>query len=58
MKQQDIFPRNSKSQPHGFWNDYYTSGIYYKGQFINGLEHGYWIINRTMSKSKIRFYLT
>ena len=57
MKQQDIFPRNSKSQPHGFWNDYYTSGIYYKGQFINGIRYGYFIDNLN-KKQKITFFLT
>ena len=54
----DILPRNSKNKAHGLWIFYSNNGkIRFKGKFINGLEHGYWIINRTMSKSKVRFYI-
>ena len=50
--------KNNKGQRHGLWIFYSNNGkIRFKGKFINGLEHGYWIINRTMSKSKVRFYI-
>ena len=56
---QNIIPKNNKKQPHGLWIFYYPNGgIWYKGQYLNDIEHGYWIGNWTMSKSKITFFIT
>ena len=42
----DIEPRNHKNQRHGLWIWYYANDkIMLKGQFINGIRHGYWIEN-------------
>ena len=39
-------PRNNKGQPHGLWIYHFSNGIvWYKGQFINNIRHGYWIDN-------------
>ena len=39
----DLKPRNSKDQPHGLWEWYYSNGqLGYKGNFINGKQDGLW----------------
>ena len=51
-------PRNNKGQPHGLWIYHFSNGIvWYKGQFINNIRHGYWIRHWTLNDKKITFYL-
>ena len=53
----DILPRNSKNKAHGLWIYHFSNGnLYYKGQYINDLKHGYWLEN-WIYKSKVRFYI-
>lgn len=55
---QNIIPKNNKKQPHGLWIFYYSDGVlWYKGYFKNNIDHGYWIENWNITKSKIRFYI-
>ena len=56
MKKQNKIPYNNKRQSHGLWIFYLSDGnLYYKGQYIKGIEHGYWIGNWV--KPNITFYL-
>jgi len=42
-KDKNIKPRNTKGQPHGYWENYWTNGkLDSKGYYINGKKHGYW----------------
>ena len=53
----DSKPRNSKNEPNGFWIDYFNTGlICYKGQYINGIQYGYFIDN-WINKPNITFCL-
>ena len=58
----NLIPRNNKGQQHGLWVRYNydnNSKLWFKGQYINGVEHGYWIHDwNNLVKSKIRFHLT
>ena len=56
----DITPKNTKFQRHGLWTFYnYNNDLLYKGQYINDIQHGYWIHDwNNLVKSKIRFHLT
>jgi antitoxin component YwqK of YwqJK toxin-antitoxin module len=40
---------NDNNERHGYWESYYPSGnLYYKGNYSNGEQIGYWIIvNKT-----------
>ena len=58
MKRQNLTPFNDKGQSHSLWINYtYNGYLRYKGQYVNGIQHGYWIGNWTMSKSKITFFI-
>ena len=53
-----IQPYNDKKQAHGLWIWYYSTGeTSCKGQYINGIIHGYWISNWTIVKPDIVFYI-
>ena len=55
---EDITPRNNKGQPHGLWIYHFSNGIvWYKGQYINGIRHGYWISNWYEINPEIILYL-
>ena len=54
----DIEPRNHKNQRHGLWIWYYANDkIMLKGQFINGIRHGYWMDNWILRKQNITFHI-
>ena len=56
---QDItqYNKNKNNKPHGLWLCYYPSGsIWFKGQFINDKNYGYWIFNFE-NESEITFYI-
>lgn len=36
-----ITPRNDKSQPHGYWDVYWTGTPWHKHYYINGRRLGY-----------------
>ena len=38
-------PHNEKGQPHGYWENVFTKGGWYKGHFVNGETKGYFKIN-------------
>ena len=41
---QDIRPINNKVQQHGLWICYdLDDSLFYKGQYVNGIRHGYFI---------------
>lgn len=41
----NIEPLNNKNQRHGYWETYWRDGNrYYKGNFHNGKQIGYWEI--------------
>ena len=55
---EDITPRNNKHQEHGFWCFYnYNNELSFKGQYVNGIIHGYWIENWNNDTHKITFYI-
>ena len=49
---------NDIGQRHGLWIVYDNGNLWFKGQFINDKEYGYWISNWSMFKSQMIFYLT
>lgn len=52
-----IQPKNNKKQSHGLWIRYNDFGkLWYKGQYISDLKHGYWIL-RWLTTPKITFHL-
>ena len=54
---EDITPRNNKHQEHGFWCFYnYNNELSFKGQYVNGIIHGYWIQN-WIDKPEITFHI-
>ena len=58
MKKQDLKPYNNKGQQHGFRIAYvYDGNLYYKGQYLNDIEHGYWIGNWKRQKPNITFHI-
>lgn len=41
----DKMPRNDNGQKHGLWEVYWHNGGWYNGNFIDGIEYGYFNIN-------------
>ena len=55
---QNIIPYNNKNKAHGLWLNYYNKGnLFFKGQFINGIRHGYWMDNWILRKQNITFHI-
>ena len=55
---QDNDPFNLKIQPHGLWIHYYNKGnVRYKGQYVNGTKHGYWIENLIFHNYLVTFFI-
>ena len=51
MKKENITPRNSKRDRHGYWEVYKHNGtLWYKGNYNNGKKYGLWY------RSGILFY--
>ena len=49
---------NEIGQNHGLWIVYnYNGSVCYKGQYINGIRHGYWIDNYFINNPQIILYL-
>ena len=38
----NIMPRNKYGEPHGYWEVYLDGTLWYKGNYINGRQDGYW----------------
>ncbi len=52
-----IKPRNAKGEAHGFWELYFDNGkLFYKGNFINGKEDGWFKENHLSGKTDMRGY--
>ena len=54
----DITPKNTKFQRHGLWTfyNYNNDLLWFKGQYINDIQYGYWIFNFE-NESEIKFYI-
>ena len=58
MIKKDIRPTNNKKQKHGLWINYYFNGdLLYKGHWVNGIRHGYWMDNWILRKQNITFHI-
>jgi len=50
----DLTPRNSKGQPHGYWEVYWSNGdLYYKCVYHNGSIIGYYEYNNYFHDNKL-----
>ena len=54
----DITPKNTKFQRHGLWIYHFSNGnLYYKGQYINDIQYGYWIENWYSEKAQAILFI-